>query len=316
VDSLENRSLPSGLTTVATLGDSLTAAYPANSPRGSAGDQSWVQQLQAQGYHHLALDNLAVAGATSADIFTDGQVTTTAQLIATGSVQDATLIVGANDVISPTFLPEIMAGYAQPFVTTVTTNIETALTQLENAAGCAHAPVGLVVGTIPDVGATPAMQFELTQVLGVPLQAMPTVLHNITTATVQANNVIDAFAAQHDIPVMDMFALGQLAASAATKPVLVGGQSITNLYSPDYFHPNTIGQGLMANSVLEALGTAYAPRFERYSLSDQQILSNAGIAHADGHSYYNVNPYVIYFADHDHDGHNADNDVSEADGQL
>jgi lysophospholipase L1-like esterase len=309
IEKLEDRSMPAALTTLATLGDSLTAAYPANSPRGIAGDQSWVQQLQAQGYHHLAIDNLAVSGATSADIFTDGQVATAAHLISTGSVQYASLIIGANDVISPTFLPEIMGGFAQPFVTTVTTNIEAALTQLESAAASAHEPLGLTVGTIPDVGATPAMQYELTQQLGVPLAALPTVLHNITTATVQANSVIESFAAHHGIPVVDMFALGQLGANAATTPVIVGGKSFTNLYSPDYFHPNGVGQGLLANTVLEALGTAYSPRLERFSLSDQQILTDAGIAHHSGQTFFNVDPYVVYTPPHEHHDHDADDDI-------
>jgi phospholipase/lecithinase/hemolysin len=202
---------------------------------------------------------------------------------------------------------------AQPFVSTVTTNIESALTQLENAAASAHEPLGLTVGTIPDVGVTPAMQYELTQVLGVPPQAMPTVLHNITTATVQANTEIESFAAQHGIPVVDMFALGQLAANAATTPVIVGGQSFTNLYSPDYFHPNTVGQGLLADTVLEALATAYSPGLERFSLSDQQILTDASIPHGEGRTYFEVDPYVLYQPPHEggHDHHvDRDDDIS------
>jgi lysophospholipase L1-like esterase len=313
IEGLEDRSMPAALTTIATLGDSLTAAYPSNTPRGIAGDQSWVQQLQAQGYHHLAIDNLAVSGATSADIFTDGQVATAAHLISTGNVQYASLIIGANDVISPTFLPEIMGGVTQPFVTMVTTNIETALTQLESAAASAHEPLGLTVGTIPDVGVTPAMQYELTQQLGVPLAALPTVLHNITTATVQANNVIESFAAHHGIPVVDMYGLGQLGANAATTPVIVGGHSFTNLYAPDSFHPSTVGQGLLANAVLEALAAPDSPRLERFSLSDQQILTNANIPHGEGRTYFDVDPYVLYQPPHE-DGHEhhvgRDDDIS------
>jgi hypothetical protein len=209
-------------------------------------------------------------------------------------------------------LPQIMGGFAQPFVTTVTTNIESALTQLESAAASAHKPLGLTVGTIPDVGVTPAMQYELTQVLGVPPQALPTVLHNITTATVQANTVIESFAANHGIPVVDMFALGQLGANAATTAVVVGGHSFTNLYSPDYFHPNSVGQGLLANTVLEALATADTPQLERFSLSDQQILTDANIAHGEGRTYFDINSYVLYQSRHE-SGHDHDHDLDQDD---
>src|SRR5262245_62143834 len=115
LEHLEDRTTPSGVTAVATMGDSLTAPYPAAAPWGAAGDQSWAQQLAAQGNKHLAIDNVAVPGTTSSQLLTDGQVSTVAHLVATGAVHYATLIVGANDVVFD-YLGTIIQGNPAPFV--------------------------------------------------------------------------------------------------------------------------------------------------------------------------------------------------------
>src|SRR5206468_1536135 len=122
-------------------------------PWGAAGDRSWAQQLAAQGNRHLAIDNVAVPGTTSSQLLTDGQVSTVAHLVATGAVQYATLIVGANDAVFD-YLPTIIQGNPAPFVQAVTGNIESALTTVA-AAG----DVGLAVGNIPDVGLTPSLRY-------------------------------------------------------------------------------------------------------------------------------------------------------------
>jgi lysophospholipase L1-like esterase len=262
LEYLEDRTVPSGVTTIATMGDSLTAPYPSWAPWGAAGDQSWAQQLAAQGNKHLAIDNVAVPGTTSSQLLTGGQVSTVAHLVSTGAVHYATLIVGANDVVFD-YLQTIVQGNPAPFVQAVTGNIEAALTTVA-AAG----DVKLAVGNIPDVGLTPSMRYELAQVLGVPASQLPAVLQNVTTATTQANDEIEAFAAGHGIPVIDLFGMGQVIAAAPASPVSVGGVKVSNLYAPDYFHPNTVAQGLLADAILEALGDTYNPRLERFRLTD------------------------------------------------
>jgi lysophospholipase L1-like esterase len=269
------------------MGDSLTAPYPAAAPWGAAGGQSWAQQLAARGGQHLAIDNVAVVGATSSDVLTGGQVAAVARLVVTGQVRYATLIVGANDALG--FLPSILQGDPAPFVQEVTGNIEAALTAVD-AAG----DVGLAVGDIPDIGSTPAMRFELTHDLGVPPAALPAALQTITTATTLANDEIKSFAARHEMPVIDLYGLGNLVADAPAHPVTVGGQSMSNLYSPDYFHPNTVGQGVLGDAVLGGLADAYNPGLARFRLTDQKILDDAHIAHAPGHSFFDVSPYVVY----------------------
>src|SRR5205823_4401169 len=70
VEPLEDRSLMSAGFTIAALGDSLTAPY-AHESYGAAGDQNWVEQLRAHD-KHLTIDDVAVPGATSADLLAKG----------------------------------------------------------------------------------------------------------------------------------------------------------------------------------------------------------------------------------------------------
>src|SRR5262245_4792490 len=88
LETLEAREVLSATATIAVMGDSLSASYQ-GTPQGAAGDRNWVQLLQAEGDKHLAFDDVAVPGATSADL--GGQVATVVGLVRTGSVQYATL---------------------------------------------------------------------------------------------------------------------------------------------------------------------------------------------------------------------------------
>jgi hypothetical protein len=112
------------------MGDSLTAPYTGN-PWGAAGDQSWAQQLAAQGYQLLRIDNVAVPGTTSATLLAQGQDTAVAALAAEGAVHYAVLIVGANDVEA--HLGDFLQGNPAPFVQGVVANVETALSTVAAA---------------------------------------------------------------------------------------------------------------------------------------------------------------------------------------
>src|SRR5262249_36129920 len=118
VEQLEERTVLSATATIAALGDSLTASY-LGTPYGAAGDRNWVQQLQAEGDKHLAIDDVAVPGTTSADL--GPQVATVAGLVRSGAVQYATLIVGGADVAA--YLPNIFIGNPAPFVTGVLVHV-------------------------------------------------------------------------------------------------------------------------------------------------------------------------------------------------
>jgi lysophospholipase L1-like esterase len=272
LEALEDRSLPSATITLAAMGDSLTASY-AGTPWGVFGDQSWTQQLAAHDARHLTIDNVAVPGATSSDVL--AQARTVAGLVAAGSVQYAVLIVGANDVEK--YLPAFEQGDPTPFINEVVGNIESALNTVTSAG---H--VKVAVGDIPDVTLTPAFQSEIPS--GSPLA------QEISGAIAIANVEIEIYAASHGIPVIDLAGLGQLAES----PLDLGGVPVPNFYAPGGFHPSTASQGILGNTILDALATAYNPALARFELTDQQILDDAGIPHPRGHGFYDVSPYVLY----------------------
>src|SRR5262249_23256298 len=207
------------------LGDSLTAPY-ALQPFGVAGDQNWVEQLRAHDAKHLTINDVAVPGATSADLLADGgQVDTVAELVHNGSVQYASLIVGANDVFA--HFSEFGPGAPVPFGPQGVANIETAVPELLDAG-----PVQLVVGNVPDVTIPPAFQLQVSVFGPAAAQALT---QEISGAITAANQQIEAFAASEGIPVVDLNALGRLAEG----PFVVGGVDVIQtgkVYAPDFFH--------------------------------------------------------------------------------
>jgi lysophospholipase L1-like esterase len=314
LEPLDERTLPSATATIAVLGDSLSASYQ-GTPQGAAGDRNWVQQLQAEGVvvqygdimpaiagspgpnctttaeisKHVAIDDVAVPGASSADL--GDQLAKVVPLVQAGSVHYATLIVGSADVLAKANLPSILAGNPWPFVTEVVHNIESALKTLAHAGD-----VHLVVGNIPDISITPAFRAQFPN---------PLLRQEVTQATTLANQQIEAFAASRGIPVIDLFGLGHL----ADQPLTLAGVQIDAhyLYAPDGFHPGSVPQGILADTILEALGDAYDPTFERLTLTEEQILGNAAppIAHQPGDTFFDVSPFVLVNGNHDADGDGA-----------
>jgi lysophospholipase L1-like esterase len=207
---LEDRSLPSAAVSIASMGDSLTAPYTGQ-PWGTAGDQSWAQQLAGQGYKHLQIDNVAVPGTTSASLLAQGQDTAVAALAAEGAVHYAVLLVGANDVEA--HLGDFLQGNPAAFVQGVVANVETAL-----ATVAAAGDVRLAVGTVPDVTLTPSFRQLIPP--GSPLQ------QEIAGAIAAANAGIEGFAAAEGMPVIDLAGLGRLAEA----PLAVGGVPVPDFY--------------------------------------------------------------------------------------
>jgi hypothetical protein len=68
---------------------------------------------------------------------------------------------------------------------------------------------------------------------------------------------------------------------------------VAPFYSPDGFHPGTVGQGVLGNAILDAFAAADAAEFAGLRLTDQQILDDAGVSHGAGHSFFDVRPYVL-----------------------
>jgi lysophospholipase L1-like esterase len=288
VEALGDRLLPSATPLrLAVMGDSLSASY-AGQPYGAAGDRSWVQQLQAVDGKKLVLHDEAFPGATSNSLLhSEGdhaaQVPAVVDLIQHHQIDAAFLLIGANDIEEDLpLLATDPAQFVSTFVTTVVTNVETAASAV-TAAG--H--VQLAIGNVPDVTVTPGF------LSAVPAAAVPVVEQAIQLA----NQQLDAFAAARHLPVVDAYGLTHI----LDTPVTMGGVQVTNLFAPDFFHPNTVGQGILADTVLDALHEGYDLNVRSLRLSDQQILDEAHIAHRPGHTFFDVDPFVIASEDrHEH----------------
>ncbi len=281
VEQLEDRTVPT--VTIAALGDSLTASHLPIAGRGL----NWVDQLQALRSPDLTIINVASqvhspVPVTSSVLLSGGQVAYAANLVAAGTVRDAVLEVGADDAAQ--FAASILAGNPQPFITEVVANIEAAAGALK-AAG----PVGLVVGNIPDIGLTPFFRAHVT--------SDPVQLAAMTSAIMQANDQIEAWAAARDVAVVDLFGLGELGRG----PITLGGVQVNSLSGPDGLHPSTVWQGLLADTVLRALQVGDDVPTHHLRLSDQQILAAAGIPFPVTRkpTYYDVKPFVISPGDAD-----------------
>jgi lysophospholipase L1-like esterase len=288
VETLGARVVPSATPLrLAVMGDSLSASY-AGQPYGAAGDLSWVTQLQNVDHNRIVIHDEAFPGATSDSLLQGpggdpGQVAPVVNLVARHQVDAVVLLIGANDIDQDApLLATDPARFVSTFVSTVVTNVETAIQKVE-AAG--HALV--VVGNVPDVTVTPAFQAF------VPPAAIPVVQQAITLA----NQQIDAFAAGHGIPVVDMYGLTHI----LDQSLHYGDTTVTNLYAPDFFHPNTVAQGILADSVLNAIHEGYDLNVRDLRLSDQQVLDEAHVTHPRGHTYFDVSPFVLSTEDaHEH----------------
>lgn len=283
IDILEERTVPTASLRLAAMGDSLTASY-AGFP-GRSSDLSWTQQIDQKHPEKTDVFNEAVAGATSSDVLNGGQAEAVHNLVAAGDVDYVTLIVGANDLEAELYadLPILLGGnpalfyqtFVQNFTMTVAGNVQNTLDYVSTAGD-----VGWVVSNIPDVTITPA--YAGTDSF---------ILFTLHDAVVSANVQIEALAAARQIPMIDLYELSHLTET----PFTIGRVTVTNLYAADGFHPNTVAQGVLADTILEALHSAYDAPVKHFVLSDQQILANAGIAHRHGRpTYFDVSAFVIF----------------------
>jgi lysophospholipase L1-like esterase len=258
------------LLTIAAMGDSLTDTYAGHPQLG--GNRSWTDQFKALRAGRVHIINVAAYGSTSADLLAQGQHTRVADLVRGGNVHYATLMIGANDMLA--YLSQIdpknpATFNSSPFVNALAADVRTALDTVRAAGN-----VAVAVANVPDIGATPALQ----QALG----KTPAVFGLITAATRSANARIEALAQARGLPVVDLYRLNDL----PQHPLTLGGTLVNgHLYAPEGFHPSTIGQGLIANTILEAFHVANHLDIQPYRLSDQDILNEAGLPYAGGPAF-------------------------------
>jgi lysophospholipase L1-like esterase len=274
--------------TLTSVGDSLTASY-AGHPYG-AGHRGWgdlLGSLRPGSVHHF---NYAQPGVTSGLLLSRHQHLLAAGVVhgfhthpgaLPGPMPFATLIVGANDVGA--FVDDRLNGRSpdpDALVSGVVGNVYTVLATVQGAG-----TVGVVLATVPDIGKTP---FFLQA-----LQGQPALAQAITGLTQAINaQLLDLARARH-VPVVDLYALNNLPSSG---PLSIGGLNVNaNMYGPDGFHPSTLGQGLLANAILEALHRGYGLDTAALRFSDNELLQAQGmLTGRDG--YFDVSPHVRYHA--------------------
>ena len=183
---------------------------------------------------------------------------------------DAAVIwLGANDTRSA--YASLYAG-ADP--TNFVNNYRTDLTAIVNFALRQKGGLKLVLGTVPDLGATPSVQRDY------PNAAQRALVSN---AIEKLNQVIVEIAAARSLPVADIYASTRKV--IAGQVTYFGGVDIYNQLSPDNlqrysftrdgFHPNTAQQIVIARIFLDAFNQGYHTAIPQ--IRDSEALKLLGI---------------------------------------
>jgi phospholipase/lecithinase/hemolysin len=237
---------------------------------GANQDRNWTEQLTASRGGQVSFYNYAFAGATTADLLRDPEkgdpkerrsATDKAALrVQNNRVGRGVVIAGSSDVLA--YLNGELGSDPAAFLTDLAGNLNAILTEIESAG-----PIALAVGNIPDLTVTPSMQALLGGV--------PGALEDVAALIQAANQQIAALAQAHGAALVDLYGLSRLAASGLT----MAGTTVPQekVFAPDGFHPGTIPQGLLANTVLAAFGGDLGA----LALSDQEILASAGVQPVD-----------------------------------
>lgn len=274
---LEAREVPAALT-LGAMGDSYTAAYTTDPTIPGVleveGEYNWVDQLRAARPGGITIFDQAIVGETSTQLLAD-QLPAVADLAADGAIRYAFLDTGAADALFQ-FSRDILRGKPEGFINTVVANVKTAVDAVARAGD-----VRTVVADIPDVTVTPYFLANVT--------SNHTHLQRMSDAIRAANEQIIDFAVSRGIPVVDLDGLFRL----TQQPLTLGGVTLTRPFTPDGLHPRTPVQGLLADTILEALRVGYGEHTDRLRLSDQEILDAAGVAHGSGRTFFDIRSYVI-----------------------
>jgi hypothetical protein len=308
---------------VGAVGDSLTDEYSRRSVNyGDASALCWVDLLaQLRGpaspvpeltlgdYQMTSMGsprglgytyNWALGGANTATLLSQGQHTGIATQVRENLVQYVAIFIGSNDfnpfthgayrAIYADTMPFLGAGDMQyansnEYVDSIVARYTTALDTVSDAGA------NIIMATIADFGVTPLVIAEFPN--GQNRQRVTNVIRTV-------NDRLRALAAARVLPIVDIFELANL--YLGSDPLMVGGIDITRgappsanskyLVLPDRIHPGTVWQGLLANAFIEASNRSYGTNFT--PLSDQEILSAAGVDYASGdETFFDIRPFVI-----------------------
>jgi lysophospholipase L1-like esterase len=304
---------------IGAYGDSMTMQYSLWVPLATAngyplfsnGTQfNWVDQLVKSGYNFGPVApfpvpifngstyntyDAGIVGAKSGDV--DGtEVGFLQPSIPAGGLHVIVDIIGANDfnstvtttiyndAASKSYNPQTdptTVAYLQGVYNNIAAGIADTLAEYPNQK--------MILATIPDPTLTPSEKASY------PIASQ----HAAITEAIQSLNAqIISLAASYHFPVVDMFGLGNLASSLTSlggvTMINAGGTSGNDLYLSDGFHPGTVMQGIIANTVLQADHVAYGDSVT--PISEQQSATWAGLTPNKSTTFFNVNPYVIYTA--------------------
>jgi lysophospholipase L1-like esterase len=213
--------------------------------------------------------NVAVGGATSATLLTQGQHTDVRGFVQSGLVDLSFLSIGGNDfsavggqISSGSLSGAALTAWAQGVVTNINTAVDTVLS--------AH-PLGMVVTGMNDIPLTPA-------------------------GRVGFDSPVKIARGESAVDLVDSLLLPEVLARGLTYvdvagalrylnqgPLVVGGvlmDTVNPSSDPTHFfqdgkHPAAVGNGLVANLFLESLNLGYGTNFAL--LSDLEILTAAGL---------------------------------------
>jgi lysophospholipase L1-like esterase len=249
------------------------ASMGASETQGNAYTGSWVPyEVNFPGWNFGGAGNpynVAVGGATSATLLSQGQHTAVASLVAAGNVNLATLLIGGNDFNANA--TQIASGsLAGTALTTlshgVVTNIDTAMDTV-----LAEHPFGMVVASLPDGVLSPG---------GRAIFNTPTKQARGNAAVDQFNSLLLPEVLSRGLAYIDLaMAIRDLNAT----PFIVGGVTIDMVnassdathFFQDSLHPAAVGNGIIANEIMTAVNLRYGTHYAL--LTDQQILTAAGL---------------------------------------
>jgi Calx-beta domain/FG-GAP-like repeat/Carboxypeptidase regulatory-like domain len=258
------------------LGDNLSAGDISGTTPG------WVSQLTSSGDFLVPTGGAqAVDGALAAGLAS--QLPEETSLAPT--LNYTTIIVGDNDALALANGTETTTQY----ITTIESNVENAINAfLQNPNDPNN---HLILGTVPDIFVTPEVQA---------LSLSAATITADKTAIQTANAAISAYAVEHGIPVVDLYAFyqtllgsGSLAIGGTTFSGTSSKTDTTPLWGTDGFTPASIAQGLIANMIIEAADFGYAAGLT--PISDQTLVKSSGgiVTTVTNPTYFNVAPYVL-----------------------
>lgn len=264
------------------------AAMGASDTAGTAYTGSWVPYLANQRGFDFGPGmsyNVAIGGAKSDTLLTQGQHTAVQFLVQNGNVDVAYLMIGGNDFFSVatsiangSLTGAGLTAWAQGVVDNIGVAMDTVLSAN---------PHGMIVAGLPDIGLTPG---------GIAVFTTPVEFQRIANAADVVNGLLqEEVLARGQVFVDIAAAMRDLNAA----PLVVGGVTIDTVNAsadPTHFfqdlrHPAAVGNGLTANLFIEAVNLGFGTNYALFS--DLEILTTAGLAGSYTGETSNL-PYASY----------------------